>query len=145
MATRFTPFQLVYSIEVILPIECEIPSLKLAIELLPTTSIEEEHLLHLNCLDETQRDAAIANETHKICIKVQYDKSVKPRVYSEVDLVLLYDQESDNLGLGKFQPMWLGPYIVKHVLAKGAYELVDFDGIPLAQPRNGLYLKKYYA
>jgi hypothetical protein len=28
---------------------------------------------------------------------------------------------------------------------KGAYELVDYDGIPLSEPRNGLYLKKYYA
>lgn len=41
--------------------------------------------------------------------------------------------------------MWMGPYIVKHVLAKGAYELVDYDGIPLSQPRNGMYLKRYYA
>lgn len=48
---------------------------------------------------------------------------------------------SDKLGLGKFQPMWLGPYIFKQVLAKGAFELVDFGGTPLAQPRNGLYLK----
>ena len=31
--------------------------------------------------------------------------------------------------------------IVKRVIAKGAYELVDYDGIPLAQTRNGLYLK----
>jgi hypothetical protein len=34
-STGFTPFQLVYGIEVILPIECEIPSLKLKVELLP--------------------------------------------------------------------------------------------------------------
>jgi len=46
---------------------------------------------------------------------------------------------------GKFQSMWLGPYVVKWVLQKGAYELVDFEGIPLAEPRNGLYLKRYYA
>ena len=39
----------------------------------------------------------------------------------------------------------MGPYIVKRVLAKGAYELMDYDGIPLEQPRNGLYLKRYYA
>jgi hypothetical protein len=38
-----------------------------------------------------------------------------------------------------------GPYIVRKVLEKGAYELVDCDGIPLSEPRNGLYLKKYYA
>ena len=39
----------------------------------------------------------------------------------------------------------MGPYIVKWVLAKGAYELMDYDGIQLAQPHNGLYLKRYYA
>jgi hypothetical protein len=49
------------------------------------------------------------------------------------------------LGAGKFEAMWRGPYIVRRVLKKGAYELVDYDGIPLSEPRNGLYLKKYYA
>jgi hypothetical protein len=40
-STRFTPFQLVYGIESILLIECEIPSLKLKVELLPYTFVEE--------------------------------------------------------------------------------------------------------
>ena len=52
-ATRFTPCRLVYGLEVVLPIECEIPSLKLVVELLPNTSAEEEHLLYLMRLDET--------------------------------------------------------------------------------------------
>jgi hypothetical protein len=52
-ATGFTPFRLVYGLEAILLIECEIPSLKLAIELLPNTYVEEEHLLYLMRLDET--------------------------------------------------------------------------------------------
>ena len=43
IATGFTPFQLVYGFEAVLPIECEIPSLQLAIELLPTTSEDEKH------------------------------------------------------------------------------------------------------
>ena len=38
-----------------------------------------------------------------------------------------------------------GPYMVKCVLEKGTYELVDYDGKALEEPRNGLYLKKYYA
>jgi transposase InsO family protein len=45
--TRFTPFRLVYGLEAILSIECEIPSLKLVIKLLPNTSAEEERLLYL--------------------------------------------------------------------------------------------------
>ena len=46
------------------------------------------------------------------------------------NLVLIYDQEADVIGTGKFEPLWHDPYIVKRVLAKGAYELVDYDGIP---------------
>ena len=61
-ATGFTPFQLVYSLEAILPIQCEIPSLKLTIDLLPNTSEEEAHLLNLIYIDEMHREAQLANE-----------------------------------------------------------------------------------
>ena len=131
--------------EAILPIECEIPSLKLVVELLPNTSAEEEHLLYLMRLDETQCDATLVIESQKKCVKAQYNKHVKPCIFSEGDPVLLYEQDRDMLGAGKFEAMWRGPYIIRRVLEKGAYELVDYDGIPLSEPKNGLYLKKYYA
>jgi hypothetical protein len=41
--------------------------------------------------------------------------------------------------------MWFKPFIVKEVLDKGTYRLVDFEGNSLAEARNGLYLKKYYS
>ena len=59
-------------------------------------------------------------------------------------MVLLYDQASEPLGVVKFNPMWHGPHMVEKYLMKGAYELVDYEGKTLAEPRNGLYLKKYY-
>ena len=61
--------QLVYGLEAVLPVQCQIPSLKLAVELLPDTSAEEEISLYLNKIDETQRDDALANEAHKKCVK----------------------------------------------------------------------------
>ena len=70
---------------------------------------------------------------------------VRPRRFNEGDLVLLWDQAKEPLGERKFNPMWHGPYVVKRVLDKGTYELVDYEGTTLAKPRNGLYLKKYYA
>jgi hypothetical protein len=66
-------------------------------------------------------------------------------LFSEGDMVLLYKQDRDMLGAEKFEAMWRGPYIIRRVLEKGAYELVYYDGIPLSEPINGLYLKKYYA
>ena len=73
--TRFTPFQLVYGLEAILLIQCEMSSLKIAIDLLPDTSEEEARLLNLIHLDEMRREAQLAKEMHKRCIKVQYDKN----------------------------------------------------------------------
>ena len=134
-----------YGIEAILLIECEIPSLKLKVELLPHTSAEEERFLYLSKLDETCRDVTLVNEAHQKRIKNQYDKSVHPRTFAKGDLVLVYDQAHEKLGIGKLEPLWHGPYIVKHVLHRFTYELVDYDGISLGEPRNGLYLKKYYA
>jgi hypothetical protein len=64
-ATGFSPFQLVYGLEVVLPIKCHIPSLKLVVELLSDTSLLEEHLLYLKQLDKQHRDASSANEAHK--------------------------------------------------------------------------------
>ena len=49
------------------------------------------------------------------------------------------------MGAGKFKPMWHGPYIVRRVLEKGAYELEYYEGNMLDEPRNGFYLKIYYA
>ena len=112
-STGFTPFQLVYGLEVVLPIECEIPSLKLAIELLPATSEEKKCFLYLAQLDENRRNSIIANEAHVKRIKAQYDRSVTPQNFSEGDLVLVYDQANDKLGAGKFVPMWHDPFIVK--------------------------------
>ena len=60
-------------------------------------------------------------------------------------MVLNYDQKHDKLGAGKIESMWHGPYIISRVLDKGAYEFIDYDGIPLGEPCNGIYLKKYYA
>ena len=65
--------------------------------------------------------------------------------FSEGDLVLVYDQDKDALGVGKFESLWYGPYIILKVLQKGAYELVDYEGNKLVRARNGLYLKQYFA
>jgi hypothetical protein len=60
--TGFSPFQLVHGVEAVFPIECEIPSLKIVVELLPDMTQLEECLVHLEHLDEQRRDVSLANE-----------------------------------------------------------------------------------
>ena len=89
----FSPFQLIHGVESVTPFECKIPYLKIVIHVLPDTAVLEEHLLHLENLDGERRDALITNEAHKNQVKNQYDKAVKPRVFSEGEFVLLWDQD----------------------------------------------------
>ena len=77
--------------EVVTLVECEIPSLKIAIHVILDTIELEERLLHLEHLDEQRRDVLTTNEAHKNRVKNQYDKSVKPRIFSKGELVLLWD------------------------------------------------------
>ena len=69
----------------------------------------------------------MANESHQRCAKTQYGRSVHPHTFSPSDLILLYIQDHDKLGVGKFEPLWHGPYIVICVLLKGYYELADHE------------------
>jgi hypothetical protein len=117
--TDFSPFQLVYGLEVVLPIECQIASLNLAVQLLSDTSPLEEHLLYLKQLNEKCHDAALANEAHKQTFKCQYDRSVRTQIFSEGDLVLVYDQDKDPLGAVKFKPMWFVPFTVRLLSSGG--------------------------
>jgi hypothetical protein len=117
----------------------------LEVQLFPDTSPSEERLLYLEQFNEQRHDVALANEAHKHKVKYQYDRSIRPQIFSEGNLVLVYDQAKDPLGVGKFKPMWFRPFIIKEVLKKGTYRLVEFEGNSLEDPRNGLYLKKYYS
>ena len=51
-ATDFSPYHLVHGVESVFPVECEIPYLKLAVDILPDTSALEEILINLEKLDD---------------------------------------------------------------------------------------------
>ena len=55
---------------------------------------------------------------------------------------MVYNQDNDKIRKGKFVPKWFGPHVVEKVLKIGACELVSYDGEPLSNIRNGLYLNK---
>ena len=142
---RFHSFCLVHGIESVLPIECQIPSLRLVVELLPDTSPLEEWILQLEQTIEDHQASLQAIEAAKTCSKAHYDSHVHPRTFSEGDMVLVYDQPNDKLGKGKFESMWYDPYIIHRCLRKGAYTLIDSYGQLLENPNNVIYLKRFYA
>jgi hypothetical protein len=129
--TSFTPFHLVHGVEATLPIECEIPTLRTAIDLLPDIAPMEKRLVNLESLDEDHRYSLQNNEVAKKLSKATFDRHVNRRSFHEGDLILAYDITHDTFGHGKFESLWHGPYIVQHCLTKGAYILASPKGLSL--------------
>ena len=75
-STEFLPFHIVHGAEALIVVECEIPSLKFAIHVLPYTYEIEECLLHLEHLDEHHSNALTKNKADKQRVKNQYDKAI---------------------------------------------------------------------
>jgi hypothetical protein len=144
-AIGFTPFHIVHGVEATLPIECEIPTLRTTIELLPDIAPMEQHLLNLESLDEDHRSSLQNNEATKKQSKATFDRHVNLLSFHEGDLILAYNIAHDTFGHGKFESLWHGPYIIQHCLTNSTYIPASPKGLSLKEPVNGLYLKKFYA
>ena len=98
-------FHLIHGIKATLPIECEIPTLRTTIELLPDTAPMEQCLLTLESLDEDRRSSFKHKETAKKSSKATFDRHVNLRSFNDGDLVLAYDIDHDILSHGKFESL----------------------------------------
>ncbi|KAA0059013.1 uncharacterized protein E6C27_scaffold233G00330 [Cucumis melo var. makuwa] len=115
-------------IEVVLPFEREIPSLRMAVqEGLTIDDNVKLRLQELEALDEERLEDQQALECYQTRMSKACDKHVKPRSFQVGDLVLTVRRliiTTRHMG-NKFTPKWDGPYIVKEVYTNGAHKIVD--------------------
>jgi transposase InsO family protein len=145
--TQATPYSLVYGIEAVLPLERQIPSLRIAIqEGLTNEENARLRLEELEALDEKRLEAQQHLECYQARLSRAFKKKVKPRSFQQGDLVLAIRRPINTLHkIGKkFTSKWDGLYVVKEVYTNGAYKIVDKDGIRVG-PINVRFLKRYYA
>ena len=112
----FNPFHLVYEVEAMIPIEHGILNFHAAIELLDDTHPLEQHLVQLELVDESRWHSLQHNEAHNKSVKASFNCHIDPLSFIEGELVLCYDVTKETLGLGKFETLWKGPYLIKHFL-----------------------------
>ena len=73
-----------------------------------------------------------------------FNKRVKIRNLKEGDLVLKELRAPVFDPRGKFNPNWVGPYVIKTIMIGEAVKLMDLDGEELVRPINLDRLRKYY-
>ncbi|XP_073223457.1 uncharacterized protein [Cicer arietinum] len=145
-STGATPFSLVYGMEAVLPIEVEIPSIKVLME----TKLEEAEWVQsrydqLNLIEEKRMIALCHGQLYQKRLKKAYEKKVRPREFREGELVLKKILPIKKDSRGKWTPNYEGPYVVKKAFSGGALILAEMDGDELPLPVNSDAVKKYYA
>ncbi|RVW91964.1 hypothetical protein CK203_030150 [Vitis vinifera] len=100
---------------------------------------------NLDWADEVRESASIRMADYQQRASAHYNRKVRPRNFKNGTLVLRKVFENTaEVGAGKFQANWEGPYIVSKANENGAYHLQKLDGTPLLRPWNVFNLKQYY-
>ncbi|GKV04930.1 hypothetical protein SLEP1_g17015 [Rubroshorea leprosula] len=145
--TKATPYSLVYGVEAVLPLECQILSLRIAIqEGLTDEQNAKLRLQELEALDEKRLETQQHLECYQARLSRAFNKKVRLRAFQVGDVVLAVRRPiviTRHSG-GKFTSKWDGPYIVTEVYSNGAYKIIDKDGLQIG-PINGKFLKKFYS
>jgi hypothetical protein len=140
MATRDTPFSLVYRAEAVLPPKIYLKSARVAH--FNSEDQTEARELDTNLLEE-RRNTTLSNVCkYQVALKRYYNKSMVQRELNIGDLVLRKDIYTKNKH--KFSTPWEGPFIVVDVVAPGAYVLAEVDDGMLPNIWNIDQLRKYY-
>ena len=144
-STGATPYSLVYGMEVVLPVEIEMGSLRVALEqqILEVEWVQSR-LDHLSLLDEKRLRAADHIQAYQRKMARAFKKRIKPRPLQLGDLVLRVLRGLVTDPRGKFRPNWSELYIVRELTPEGAAWLMDLDGNQFSEPTNVDQLKKFY-
>ncbi|KAI5431687.1 hypothetical protein KIW84_035740 [Lathyrus oleraceus] len=136
-STGATPFSLVYGMEVVLPVELEIPSMRVLMEAkLTDAEWIQSRYDQLNLIEEKRLTAMCHGQLYQQRMKKAFDKKVKPRVFREGDLVLKKVLSFAPDSRGKWTPNYEGPYVVKRAFSGGALILTTMDGEDFTRPVN---------
>ncbi|PKI72790.1 hypothetical protein CRG98_006819 [Punica granatum] len=140
-----TPYSLVYGMEAVLPIEVEIPFMRILAEAeLEEAEWAKQRYEQLNFIDEKRLKALCHGQCYQQRMARAFNARVRHREFNPGDLVLRKVLHVTLDSRGKFAYKYDGPFVVKETFSGGAVILSDMDGTENALLVNADAIKKYY-
>jgi hypothetical protein len=145
--TGYTPFELVFGQQAILPVDLEFETY-FGIDWLKVKTTEE--LLEARVIQLLDRDKVL-QKAHTKLIKnrqnsINYwnDKKINRKPLKKGDLVLVYNKSLDSQWGKLFENKWNGPYRIVEQKPGGSYVLEELDGSLLARRYAASHVKFFY-
>jgi hypothetical protein len=137
-ATNFTPFQLLFRAEAVLPKEIKHQGLGTTAEAPPSPNeAEEKDLMEPDRLKAVTNQQKYQDETRN-----WRDLKVKKRDFDGGNLVLLWNPHTESSD--KLKSKWEGPYIIIDKTRPRAYRLANPQGLKLEHSWNADNLCRFY-
>lgn len=112
-ATGKSPFELVYGLDVTLPIHLQLPVYQLLQDSGLEQSSEQNRINQIIELDEVRRKAVEQSLKNQIKMKKNFEINSRPKSFQVGDIVLLWNKRKEKPWKhGKFDSLWMGPYII---------------------------------
>ena len=137
-ATWKYSFELVYGLDVTLPIHLKIPVYQLLQAFSTDQNAVQNRLDQLIELDEKQRKAFNHSLKSQNKVKRAFDKSSRQRDFQ------VGDSREKPGKHGKFDNLWTGPYLLHSIAGTNSFNLGHIDGERLPLPVNGQLLKLFF-
>jgi hypothetical protein len=141
--TGHTPYELVFGKQILLPIEFQIHTFRLAAELgLDLSEAQKQRVMQLNELGEMRQDALQRTILVQSQRRKWHDKYIKKNHFQPGDWALLFDSKYKTFK-GKLTTRWLGPYEVETVFDNSSVRIKTIDDSQNSFVVNGHRLKVY--
>jgi hypothetical protein len=147
VATKVTPFELVYGQEAVLPVEVNLAAYRLAKpKKLSTANYHDLMMDNIDEVTDKRLQALKEIEKDKIRVARAYNKKVKLMSFQVGNLVwkTILPFGAKDHRFGKWSLSWEGPYTIVKVIIGNCYMLKMIRGEHLPRVLSGRYLKKYY-
>ena len=123
---------MVHGDEAIFPLELEIPPLRISLQGdILNEGARKVRLQQLELLDEKRIKAIDHQKVYHAKIKREFGNNIKDKEFNVGDIVLKENINkiiANEEAKGKFEPNWLGPYVVVDAIGSRAYMLSTLDG-----------------
>ena len=142
-----SPYHLVYGVDAIFPTSLGVPVMKMIKEVY---SEENDMIRRINQsihIQQTTEEVYNIELQKQESIKKLFDRRTKASNFNVGDKVLKWDSRREDKGKhGKFDNLWLGPYLIHSTAGNNAYFLQELNGVEIFGGLvNGRMLKHYFS